>query len=135
MNSKDDKQGSDHHKEPTTELIKFPTFPGFIRRQGIKTWRVADFNEESAKTKEKDSNNDDDDEDDDDDDGEVARLQWYDTLQDAIDQGMESPMGSMWPTEDGSTDEMNLDRCTRLWPHDHDTGGFFLALIRKNREI
>jgi len=30
---------------------------------------------------------------------------------------------------------MDLSKCTRLLPQDNDTGGFFVALFRKNRDI
>ncbi|KAJ0399465.1 hypothetical protein P43SY_009129 [Pythium insidiosum] len=39
---------------------------------------------------------------------------------------------SMWPpTEDEQESTMHLERCVRLLPHDNDTNGLFVALIRK----
>ena len=31
--------------------------------------------------------------------------------------------------------ELNLQHCWRMMPHDQDTGGFFVALLRKTKEI
>ena len=42
---------------------------------------------------------------------------------------------SMWPPSDGAVVGMDLSKCTRLLPQDNDTGGFFVALFRKNRDI
>ncbi|KAI8589072.1 NOL1/NOP2/Sun domain family, member 2 [Geranomyces variabilis] len=36
---------------------------------------------------------------------------------------------SMFPAEDVA--EMNLDRCLRVYPHDQNTGGFFVAVLEK----
>ena len=33
-----------------------------------------------------------------------------------------------------NSDDMHLDRCLRVLPHDNDTGGFFVALLRKKNE-
>ncbi|KAF4036636.1 16S rRNA methyltransferase RsmB/F [Phytophthora infestans] len=41
---------------------------------------------------------------------------------------------SMWPPSNEECDEMHLDRCVRLLPHQNDTHGLFLAVIRKTRE-
>ena len=39
----------------------------------------------------------------------------------------------MFPVE--NIDAMQLQRCMRLLPHDQNTGGFFVALIRKTRPL
>ncbi|TMW64857.1 hypothetical protein Poli38472_009024 [Pythium oligandrum] len=39
---------------------------------------------------------------------------------------------SMWPPTD--SDELHLERCVRLLPHQNDTNGVFIAVIRKLRE-
>ncbi|KAI9986564.1 hypothetical protein PInf_025517 [Phytophthora infestans] len=41
---------------------------------------------------------------------------------------------SMWPPSNEECDEMHLDRCVRLLPHQNDTHGLFVAAIRKTRE-
>lgn len=33
------------------------------------------------------------------------------------------------------TEDMNLDRCLRMYPHQQDTGGFFVAVLEKKSEI
>jgi 16S rRNA C967 or C1407 C5-methylase (RsmB/RsmF family) len=85
-----------------------------IRRKGIREWRVADYTGEDTSE-----------------DDEEVRLRWHTTWQDAVDSNMDKPRKSMWPCNDA--DELHLERCTRLWPHDQDSGGFFLALIRKKQ--
>ena len=72
-----------------------------------------------------------------------AQLQWYDSYQNALDGGMENALASMWPPPAVVADELlssssssisksiPLDRCLRLLPQDQDTGGFFVALIRR----
>ncbi|OWZ15034.1 TRNA (cytosine-5-)-methyltransferase [Phytophthora megakarya] len=41
---------------------------------------------------------------------------------------------SMWPPTAEERDEMHLERCVRVLPHQNDTHGLFLAVIRKVRE-
>ncbi|GMF30674.1 unnamed protein product [Phytophthora fragariaefolia] len=41
---------------------------------------------------------------------------------------------SMWPPTSEERDEMHLDRCVRILPHQNDTHGLFVAVIRKVRE-
>ncbi|ETM34469.1 hypothetical protein L914_18432 [Phytophthora nicotianae] len=41
---------------------------------------------------------------------------------------------SMWPPSSDERDEMHLERCVRVLPHQNDTHGLFLAVIRKVRE-
>ncbi|TDH68874.1 hypothetical protein CCR75_005559 [Bremia lactucae] len=40
---------------------------------------------------------------------------------------------SMWPPSSEECNEMHLNRCVRLLPHQNDTHGLFLAVIRKVR--
>lgn len=100
--------------EADVELVEFPDISGLIRRKGIREWRVADYTGEDTSS-----------------DDEEVRLRWHTTWQDAVDSNMDKPRKSMWPCSD--TDALHLERCTRLWPHDKDSGGFFLALIRKKQ--
>ncbi len=37
----------------------------------------------------------------------------------------------MFPPELSVAKELNLDRCIRVLPHHQNTGGFFIAVIRK----
>lgn len=41
---------------------------------------------------------------------------------------------SMWAPASKEYDDMHLDRCVRVLPHQNNTHGFFLAVIRKVRE-
>ena len=39
---------------------------------------------------------------------------------------------SYFPPSEDETKEFNLDRCIRVYPHQQDTGGFFIAVFEKN---
>lgn len=131
---------------------------GLVLRKGVVSWRVAGFSPERTTSKTERENEDDDDsgdgeakEDDgshgdetvDDHDEKPAQLQWYGSYQDALDGGMKGALQSMWPPI--AVDEMDdesyssssslppLDRCLRLLPQDQDTGGFFVAFIRRTK--
>jgi multisite-specific tRNA:(cytosine-C5)-methyltransferase len=127
--AKKDDSSSDSSSSPCVELVEWPEadLPGFIRRSGISEWRVADY-EDSTTAANAVVDEDDENEE------ETPCLRWYDTWEDAQNaNNMLEPLNSMWPT--GTTDtpsDLHLERCTRLWPQDQDTGGFFLALLRKN---
>ncbi len=41
----------------------------------------------------------------------------------------------MFPPTMEKAKELNLQHCWRMMPHDQDTGGFFVALLRKTKEI
>ena len=123
------KQKRDSSSKPTVELLEFPNIPGFQRRPGISSWRVADYQEERSSTQ-CDSGIDVSNYDDEDDD-EIPHLVWHDSYQDAMNLKMENAVSTMWCTEEDNI-KLHLDRCTRLWPQDHDAGGFFLALLRRN---
>ena len=103
------------------ELVDMPTLPGdLIGRPGISKWRVAEYREGNGMAH------------DDDDDDEIPNLSWYDSYKD-VQQADEKFSPSMWPPSEKQ--HLHLERCKRLWPQDRDTGGFFLALIRKNCEF
>lgn len=128
---------------------------GLILRNGVFSWRVADFDPENATTNKikneteisaenGEANEDDErsqsDESDDENDEKPAQLQWYDSYQSAVDGGMKGALKSMWPPISTNEKDMEsssslppLDRCLRLFPQDQDTGGFFVALIRRTK--
>jgi len=84
--------------------------PGLERRPGLRTWGVCD-----------------------------GDLSWYDTYDDARARspapGLFAP--SMWPPPPGAGGRAAppLERCLRLLPHLQDTGGFFVALLRKRAPL
>jgi len=104
---------------PAVELIECPDLSGLIRRQGVCDWQVANYTEEEDATRKVEEQDD------------SVHLRWHKTWQAAVDAKMDKPRKSMWPNSDNS--KLHLERCVRLWPQDQDSGGFFLALIRKNR--
>jgi 16S rRNA C967 or C1407 C5-methylase (RsmB/RsmF family) len=101
------------------ELVECPDLPGLIRREGISEWKVADFKEEEDATNVAVG------------DDEGVQLRWHKRLQDAVEAKMDRPRKSLWPGSENSS--LHLERCVRLWPQDQDSGGFFLAIIRKNK--
>lgn len=109
-------------QQPIVELLEFPPIPGLQRRQGLCHWRIADLKDVDAQQSQSDDNDD-----------EIPHLAWYDTYQDARNHKMENAVPTMWPRrgDNADNDNLHMDRCIRLWPQDHDTGGFFLALIRR----
>jgi hypothetical protein len=42
---------------------------------------------------------------------------------------------SLWPPPAAEAGRLRLERCSRLLPHDQDTGGFFVALLRKTAAV
>ena len=44
-------------------------------------------------------------------------------------------MRSMWPPQPNEAQRLRLDRCVRLLPHRSDSGGFFVALLKKVRPL
>ena len=106
------------------ELMEWPDISGVILRPGISHWYVADH--ESPQDDTKDKNDDDDD--------TPSRLTWYDSL-DQLMAGRQTKKNdwpsSLWPPTCAVAQQMHLSRCRRLWPQDQDSGGFFLALLRR----
>jgi len=159
--------------KPAVEILEWPTnvLPGFIRRKGVLTWRVADyqFDDNDFTTTNHDHHDDDDKNNNNKSFSQVKntnenaykteegddepKLHWYQSYPDAINGKMKHAVESMWPpssldttttnnnnnhdniSSSSSKDYLPLDRCTRLWPQDHDTGGFFVAILRKNRNF
>lgn len=114
-NCDDDEEGDNNAK---FELLELPAnmLPGFIRRPGVCNWKVASYDKDNV-------NGDDDD--------DFGSLSFYDNYETALTSGMlEDVKSTYWPNVTENK-RMGLDRCTRLLPQDHDTGGFFLSLIRR----
>lgn len=74
-----------------------------------------------------------DDDSDSDSEREVS-LRWYASYDEAAAAGMPAAAPTMWPpaTPTGGR-ELHLERCARFLPHDQDTGGFFVALLRRRQ--
>ncbi|OWT39580.1 multisite-specific tRNA:(cytosine-C5)-methyltransferase [Cryptococcus neoformans Bt1] len=90
--------------------------PELKRRPGMDKWKVA--------TQE----------------GKDGEIHWYETFDEyrkAVDEGKEKEKGekgkglpsSLWAPE--NVENLNLNRCMRLLPHDQDTGGFFVAVLER----
>ena len=110
-------------KDDDVEVVKWKEhsstlLPDMFRsKPGVLHWKVADWKL-----------------DDDKDEDDEANVTWYDNYQDAIDDHMTDAHPSQWPASSWSTKmKENLQNCIRLWPHDMDNGGFFVALIRRKK--
>eukprot|EP00980_Cylindrotheca_fusiformis_P001251 scaffold332_cov117-Cylindrotheca_fusiformis.AAC.11 len=122
--SKDKKR--DKPTNPTVELVEWPTLPGdLIRRNGISQWSVAEFLDTERSMDDSDGEENEEGE-------ETPKLHWYASYKNDSSCSLPS---TMWPPTPSQPMDFHLERCTRLWPQDRDTGGFFLALLRKNHEF
>jgi len=102
-------------EDRSVSLVPWPRniLGGLKRRPGVSTWRVADFEE--------------------DDEGEDVRIRWHSSWEEAEKVHMEHAVKSLWPQE--SNQNLCLDLCSRFLPHDQNTGGFFVALLKKEKEL
>ena len=94
------------------ELLDWPSdlLPGFVTRRGINGWKVAFYNVEGGES------------------DDFGSLSFYDSHNNAKENGETGLCETLWPTGN-----VPLHRCMRLWPQDQDTGGFFVAIIRRKR--
>ena len=114
VNGSDDDEDANNAK---FELLELPAnvLPGFKRRPGVCKWKVASYDKDNVKE----------------DDDDWGSLSFFDTYDDALTSGtMDDITPTYWPTVTENK-RMALERCTRLLPQDHDTGGFFLTLIHR----
>ena len=113
------------------ELLDWPStsLPGLVLRPGVSNWKVAFYDHYGGANKINDVVDGDEGDDDDGLDG----LSFFDSYESASSAGVIGDVSStFWPNtaEDGNP---ALHRCVRLLPQDQDSGGFFLALIRRCR--
>jgi 16S rRNA C967 or C1407 C5-methylase (RsmB/RsmF family) len=144
-----ERQSSSRGQLPSIELVPWPGLPGFIHRPGVTEWKIADYvvgdkavsPDDNADNNSNGNNHENDNDSGDDNninnDDETVHLSWYSSFDDAAAAKMVHATCSMWPppptpTTNDTVDKLHLERCVRLWPQDHDTGGFFVALLRKN---
>ena len=105
--------------------------PGFVRRPGLRSWRVADH----VQTHGGGDGLECGDESDASDADEEVRLRWHQTFEMAHEAGMPFASPTLWPPTAATAATMHLERCSRILPHDQDTGGFFIALLRKLKPL
>lgn len=105
----------DKDNEPSVELVPWPdTIDGLVGHAGVADWKIADYVGDT-----------------DEDDEDMVRLRWHASHEEAVAANMEHALPSMWPPP--NVESLHLNRCFRLWPQDQDSGGFFVALIRRNQ--
>ncbi|KAL7466371.1 hypothetical protein ACHAXS_006672 [Conticribra weissflogii] len=100
------------------EVVDWPEglLPGFVRRPGVIDWRVAFYDENRMEF----------------DNEDFGSLTFCETYNEAREKGFEDCQATFWPDHEWNGG-LNLDKCIRLFPQDHDSGGFFLALLRRLR--
>lgn len=107
-------------KAPSVEILPWPKGMNDVVQchPGVADWKISDYIGDSM-------------DEDEDEDEEKATLRWHASFKDAVGAQMEHATATMWPPP--NVESLNLDRCVRLWPQGNDSGGFFIALIRRNR--
>lgn len=81
-------------------------YPALKRSSGCTTWKVLDEEMESVAS-------------------------WDEASEDQ----KRSLRATMWPPRGSETKKMHLDRCVRLLPHQNDTHGLFVAVIKKTKKV
>ena len=107
----------------TYELLDWPAglLPGFVRRPGVLDWRVAFYDLDGGEGSD----------DEDGDGGDFGGLSFFDGHESASAAGVGGDVSpSFWPNA-AENENLGLHRCTRLFPQDQDSGGFFLGLIKR----
>jgi 16S rRNA C967 or C1407 C5-methylase (RsmB/RsmF family) len=159
-NSSSAMSSSSSRQRPPVELIEWPKLEGLVLRPGVSDWKVLDYHHHQRPTPQDDEKSEEgsnrgdanlvagDVAANEDDDTESSWLE-YATYEEAILNKMQHCYPTLWPhdkTENITTSikdetstvtsmQLNLHYCCRLWPQDQDTGGFFVALLRKNAEF
>lgn len=116
---------NDDGNDKSFEILDWPShlLPKFKRSKGVSKWNVADFSEVlEIGTQGDDVETAAD---------EIAKLNWFDSFDDAKEANMVHAVPSMWPPSSSLVNNIGLSRCVRLRPQSHDSGGFFVALLRR----
>uniref|UniRef100_A0A6B2KZ76 SAM-dependent MTase RsmB/NOP-type domain-containing protein n=1 Tax=Arcella intermedia TaxID=1963864 RepID=A0A6B2KZ76_9EUKA len=95
--------------------------PTFKYRPGLSTWKVIGPTEaapECVKVWE--------------DNSKVTAYEDWDKLSNTV-RGIVHK--SMFPPKPEEIEQFHLERCLRLFPHDQNTGGFFVAVLRKTKNL
>jgi len=58
-------------------------------------------------------------------------LDEYSSIEDVPKEALRHFKPSMFPPKIGEIETMHLDYCFRILPHQQDTGGFFVAILRR----
>ena len=116
-------------EDDSVTLVDFPynSLPGFKTRPGVKAWRVADYSFNEHQSNDMDAE--------DTDIEGLAKLRWYDNCEDAEKDGIPHCCPSLFPPHKEELDNMHIEKCARLLPQDNDNGGFFVALLKKHKEV
>lgn len=153
---------SSSQQPPPVELIEWPKLEGLVLRPGVSDWKVLDHHHQRTTPQDDEKVMETNDKSDtnlvagdvtvDEDDDTVSSWLEYSTYEEAMLNKMQHCYQTLWPhskkesitttattTSDNNSTatklQLNLQYCCRLWPQDQDTGGFFVALLRKNAEF
>jgi len=86
-------------------LVPFPKLSGLKYHSGVNHWKVADYDTQE----------------------DTAKLSWYPKF----DESVKHAVPTLWSSS--ATKRLHLEYCARFWPTDHDSGGFFVALLRRKK--
>jgi len=90
--------------------------PNFQRSPGITSWKVLDLLHKSKETNEK-------------------KYQWYSSFSELPARRQENIRATCFPPSAQELESLHLERCVRVFPHQQDTGGFFITVIEKVAEM
>jgi 16S rRNA C967 or C1407 C5-methylase (RsmB/RsmF family) len=109
-------------KETSVVVLDWPhhLVPYLRRREGVAFWRVA-HHETTLDSSHCDTSHND----------VEASLTWYENFNEAQSSQSGNLPNTLWPQQEYTY--YSLNKCIRLWPQDQDTGGFFLALLLKQK--
>ncbi|KAG8176339.1 hypothetical protein JTE90_003301 [Oedothorax gibbosus] len=62
-------------------------------------------------------------------------LDVFEKFEDVPEKNLTQCRPNMFPPSEEAAKDMHLDKCIRILPHHQDTGGFFVAVIQKNKKL
>eukprot|EP01089_Gocevia_fonbrunei_P012638 TRINITY_DN3042_c0_g1_i1.p1 TRINITY_DN3042_c0_g1~~TRINITY_DN3042_c0_g1_i1.p1 ORF type:complete len:751 (+),score=154.37 TRINITY_DN3042_c0_g1_i1:62-2314(+) len=93
---------------------------GLKRRPGLTKWKVGDVDKRERKEE---------------DEQKEKEIRWYEHW-DELGKGQQRKVApSCFPPTDEENTWMKLERCVRVYPHLQDTGGFFVAVLHKIKDL
>ena len=99
--------GSTDGRRPLLELLDaHAVLPGFRGEAGLSTWQVTTDEDGSGKTR------------------------WEQVTPEQANKWRLTR--ALFPPDESEREQLGLHRCMRVLPHANDTGGFFIALLRKS---
>jgi len=112
LDDDDDDDDDANNNIAKVELCDYPTIQGIKLRPGVTNWKVLTYTNTTDK----------------DDDDDIIHWNNIAASNDDLPE-------TLFPAKEEIKQKLKLERCRRLWPQDNNTGGFFVAFLRKNSEL